>query len=436
MHRRSHAICHIVRRSFLPLAGALLLNSWTGDSRVTAAPFMADGQMPSVLAAPTDAQGLGDRGPDIGSPLTGPGISRTDGRQTADGIGVLGEEDATYSVEAADHATGLQGGTCECRMDCDPPGLLQYFGFGHDKSNACWVARTDGLLLWRDAPAARPIVETGELPSAPVLGADQLQSTATGGVRGSLLRVDGCGGNAWELTYIYAGNFTAQRSLPYQDGFPYALAPPGIYGNNESQPFDSGKVTLLGRLQSTEVNRHLAMGPNFRWLAGFRWVQWHEQFSLQDTLVNYDPPITDLYQTTCDNNLYGGQIGADARLLSLDWFRLDSVIKAGAYYNDAVQTSIYTTNDPANSGSASVAVGQSPAACSFVGEVGLTGVLPLTCNLDFRFGYFGLWLTGLAQPTQQLSGQQVTPNNPTSGTITATGGTLLQGLSLGLEGRW
>lgn len=436
MRRRTRAICRTVRRLSFPLAGAALLISWTGDSRSTAAPFLAEGEMPSVLAAPTDAQSLVDPGPDDGSRVTGPGTVGTPVGRATDGIHVLGEEAPIFSVDAAEHATCCPGSSCQCGAGCDPPGLLQYFGMCHGKSAACWVARTDGLLLWRDAPQARPIVDTDQSPSAPVLGADQLQSTATGGVRGSLLRVDGCGGNAWELTYIYAGNFTAQRSLPSQVGLPYAVAPPGIYGNNASQPFDSGTVVLLGRLQSAEFNRHLAWGPNFRWLAGFRWVQWHEQFTLEDTLVTVEPPITDRYQTTCDNNLYGGQIGADARLLSLGSFRLDSVVKAGAYYNEAVQASSYTTNHSANAGTASVAVAQSPAACSFVGEVGLTGVLPLTCNLDFRFGYFGLWLTGLAQPTQQLSGQQVTPNSPTSGTLTATGGTLLQGVSLGLEGRW
>jgi hypothetical protein len=234
---------------------------------------------------------------------------------------------------------------------------------------------------------------------------------------------------------LYAGKFTAGRDLPVA-AFPYALAPPGIYGNNSAQPFDLGTATLFARLQGAELNRLVAGGPNVRWLAGFRWVQWHEQFSLQNSLVSSAPPINDLYQTTCDNNLYGGQIGVDARLLTLGVFRIDSVVKSGAFYNNAVQTSTYTTDAPANPGTASVRVGQSPAACSFVGEVGLTGVLPITCNLDFRFGYLGLWLTGLAQPTKQLSGQQITPGLANVGTITANGGTFVQGLTLGLEGRW
>ena len=45
-------------------------------------------------------------------------------------------------------------------------------------------------------------------------------------------------------------------------------------------------------------------------------------------------------------------------------------------------------------------------------------------------------LPGIAQPTQQLSGQQLTPGAPAAGTLVTNGGVLLQGVSLGLEGRW
>ena len=332
-------------------------------------------------------------------------------------------------------ATACEAGAC-WPAGCDPVGLLQKCHAAHVRSGHRWIGRVDALVLWRDPPPARPLVESGAIPVVGVLDANQLQSTATGGVKASALLLDGCSGNGWEGTYIFAGDFTAQRTLPIQDGFAYALAPPGIFGNNDSQPFDSGKATLIAQLQSAEFNRHLAYGPNVRWLAGFRWVQWHERFTLEDSLNDGVNAITDVYQNACTNDLYGGQIGVDARLFSLGSFRVDSLVKAGAYYNNAVQTSTYTTDDPANPGIASVTVGQSPASCSFVGEVGVTGVMPLARNLDFRFGYLGLWLTGLAQPTQQLSGQQVTPALPTTGTLTANGGTLLQGVTLGLEGRW
>lgn len=327
-----------------------------------------------------------------------------------------------------------------CRGHCDPPGLIQRFADHHRESGACWVGRADGLLLWRDAPPSRPLIVTGDGTGLPLLDANQLNSTATGGVRGTLLRVDGCSGDAWELGYLYAGNFTSRRGLPLQPGDPaYALADPGIYGVNASQPFSSGTIALNARLQSAEINRHLAVGPNLRWLAGFRWIQWQEQFTLVDRLDDGVRLVDDIYETNCDNNLFGGQIGADAKLLTLSWLRIDSVVKAGAYYNAAEQASAYTTINstlPGQSGAALVSVVQSPAACSFVGEVGVTGVIPLSQNLDFRFGYLGLWLTGLAQPTQQLSNQQLVPGTAAVGSLAANGGTLVQGLTLGLEGRW
>ena len=71
-----------------------------------------------------------------------------------------------------------------------------------------------------------------------------------------------------------------------------------------------------------------------------------------------------------------------------------------------------------------------------MGEVGMTGVIPIHCNLDFRIGYVGFWLESIAQPTEQLSGQVLTPSFAPEGSLTTAGRVVLQGLSLGLEGRW
>jgi hypothetical protein len=71
--------------------------------------------------------------------------------------------------------------------------------------------------------------------------------------------------------------------------------------------------------------------------------------------------------------------------------------------------------------------------------VGLTGTLPITCNLSLRVGYLGLWLQGLAQPTNQLRGQTLSsggPDSPVRGSLNTAGSTVVQGVSLGLEGRW
>lgn len=360
--------------------------------------------------------------------------------------------DATSGYDAAtclDPASGY-GGRCtngDCSSGCsdisDPPGLLQFFG--HNK-NARWTLRSEALLLWRNAPPSRPIYstvdpETDSLGST-ALNANQLNSDVLVAPRLSLLRTD-CDGRTLEATYIYAGNFYSDRTLPYSpDG--YATSPPGIYGNNWGPPdtsLDTATAKLLGQLQSLEFNaRHCLWADTCQFLIGARWLQWNETLQMQDSFA-YDVPYPisgqDFYQTRCFNNLWGGQIGLDTLLLGrVGQARVEGLVKAGAYYNAAGQSSAYTysTVPPFTFSGSNRNTG--PASAAFVGEVGMTAVIPISCNWDFRCGYFGLWLTGLAQPTQQLSHQTITQIDPPSGVLDTTGTLILQGLSLGLEGRW
>lgn len=340
-------------------------------------------------------------------------------------------------------------GKC-CRLaDCDPPGLFQRLAALHDKTGACWTLRTDAIVMWRNAPRNRPlfnafnpITQTVGLQS---LNADTLESDALVAPRMSLFRNDGCG-NAIEATYLYAGNFYSERILPVvRDG--YVTAAPGIYGNTwgpAGTALNTASATLLGNLQSAELNgRSSILGGQAQFLAGFRWLQWNEHLLMTDAFSSPPPPApvtttgTDLYSTHCFNNLLGGQIGIDACLLKTSRnIRLDGLVKAGAYYNSAMQRSLYGYFSDAPFGFGSQFRNGSPAACSFVGEVGLTATIPLRQNLDFRCGYFGLWIEGLAQPTNQLSTQTLTQFDPPRGTLDTTGGVILQGVSLGLEGRW
>ena len=354
----------------------------------------------------------------------------TDGVVTSDDGGgerILDGGDTPYEAYASSGdgcCPSCTGAGCD---QCCPSAMIDT---GCHEKKACWIGRADALILWRNAPPDRPLVDNA-LVTGPLLNANGMDSTAAAGPRFSIFRVNNCTGHAVEATYLRAANFRSIRPLEAVSE-QYVTAAPGIYGN-APLAFDSGNANLGSRLQSFELNRHHAHGKFLRFLAGFRWIDWQEQFTLQDTSAG---GITDFYQTGCFNDLYGGQIGIDANLLATPWIRFDGVVKAGAYYNNAVQSSEYTTSDPVNPGTATVAVGESPASGAFAGELGFTGVVPITSCLDFRFGYFGLWLSGIAQATQQLSGQQLTPGLPVEGTINTNGGVLVQGVSLGLEGRW
>lgn len=287
------------------------------------------------------------------------------------------------------------------------------FGNLFDRRHGCWVGRFDALVLWRNAPQSRPLFTLG---GGDALDANQLESDVLAAPRISLFHINKCGYGA-EFTYIYAGNFYGQQNRTVD-----AYAAPGIYGNTSPDP-TSASATLLGQLQSFEANsRTPVANGNIQFIAGFRWVQWQEELRI-DTIPS------PAYVNNCINDLYGGQIGFDTLLYrSNGGVRLEGLVKAGAYYNEAVQHSV--------AGPSQLSAFGSPASGAFVGEVGLTGVAPISRNWDVRVGYFGLWLESIAQPSRQLSGQRLPPADPPGASLSTIGGLVLQGVSLGIEGHW
>jgi hypothetical protein len=306
--------------------------------------------------------------------------------------------------------------------------------------------RAEAILLFRGPPASRPLfVSYDELTTTTgptVLNANQLASDPLAAPRIAVERGNDCGRSV-EAAFLYAGNFYASKDLPFVSNG-YAFAPPGIYGNTwgvDNTPLSAAQSTLVANLYSAEANVRSPIGFGAtRFLAGFRWLQWGENWKMSDQFSDpADPTVVgvDSYRTNCINNLYGGQIGLDTLLWNRgEGFRVESLVKAGAYYNAAAQSSAY--DYATNTGfafSRQIAV-NGAGSCSFVGEVGLTAVMPLWRNVDVRCGYFGLWLEGIAQPLNQLSGQTLTEFDQPAGTLNTKGTAVVQGLSLALEGRW
>ncbi|MFM7207154.1 MAG: hypothetical protein ACKO4T_10870, partial [Planctomycetaceae bacterium] len=266
--------------------------------------------------------------------------------------------------------------------------------------HACWTLRADTLALWRNAPPQRAIFSTidpvagGLGPTA--LDAANLNSDVLAAPRLSFLRTD-CDGRTLEATYLYAGNFYSDRSVPYaRNG--YVTSPPGIYGNEwgvQGTQLNSANATLLGQLQSLEFNaRHCFWQGSCQFLVGMRWLQWNETLRMQDSFSAPPPPApitdqgVDFYDTQCFNNLWGGQIGIDSVLLgSAGMARIEGLVKAGAYYNHAGQYSSYRYATSSGGAFSAAARADGPAACSFVGELGLTAVMPVSSRWDVRCGY-------------------------------------------------
>jgi hypothetical protein len=331
-----------------------------------------------------------------------PGESAGDGVMDLDASEEVGiESNEVAGCEPCDIGNGLWSGQrCDA---CDPPyGMVNRL---IDNKEACWTVRTESLLLWRNAPRSREM--SSFIPITGLPNADVLNSPGAAGPRFSIFRTDGCG-DAIEATYFRVANWRAQNTT--SDGGA------GLFLSN-----------LGAAAQSFELNGRTTIRPWFQLLGGFRWFQWQENL-----LVNYQPgpvpPVTDSVFLGTINDLYGYQIGFDSLLLSTNWMRVEAIMKGGAYYNRNRLASTLSTG----SGPLQATVGADSAA--FVGELGMTGVIPLSRNIDFRFGYLAFWLEGLAQPTNQFRSGQFDPTAPI--VVDTTGSTVLQGLTLGLEGRW
>ena len=394
------------------------------------------------LVDPPSPEGFADGGaPASAGPI------RTEGTATTPYEGTpVADEGGTW-----DSVTGWVADACSYPRDQGPfqqPGLLQVL---HDNKCATWTFRSDALLLWRNAPQGLPIYSdlNATTPNgfgATALDASQMQSTPAAGPRFSIFRTDDCD-NAWEYTWFKAANFRSQEAtLPTVNG--YGMTPPGIFGNLY-QPVDTAVSDLSASIWSFELNRWSRWTPNIAFIHGYRMLGWGENLSLVD---HYQPdpanpsPIygQDIFGSRTYNSLYGYQIGTDIRLWDRGgWIKVDGILKGGAYYNNAVQTSSYTYQTSAPGGVPETwetsVVRAAGGSAAFVGEVGMTGTIPLSQNIALRVGYLGLWLQGLAQPTNQLRGQTITSGGmgtPTAATLNTIGSTVVQGVTLGLEGRW
>ena len=323
-----------------------------------------------------------------------------------------------------DWTHGLNAWGTACKDACGRMNLLHACKNGYRCSGpACWTVRADAVMLWRSAPYSRELVITGPGPvGSSALNANQLESGMAAGPRIQLFRKGACG-NAIEFGYLGAWNFQSEKFLR---GTATTAFFADLIGNSNS--FQDGDVSLTSHIQTLELNSRTPIAAgNVEFICGIRWLEWAESFSLDTRTPG--PGFTNDWSSRTVNNLYGGQIGIDTLLYSTSWLHVESVLKGGAYWNDALSRQIYQQNGVGTE----VSAYDSPSAAAFVGELGFTGVLPLTSCLDFRFGYLVFWLQGIAQPTRQLSLPVSTTGDPL---VVQDGGTVVQGLTLGLEGRW
>jgi len=170
-----------------------------------------------------------------------------------------------------------------------------------------WVLQVDALMLWQGNLASQPLLAgPGGIT---VLDANQAGTPMSAGPRAGLIfNLDDC--YAIEGNYFNVGTFNGNVLVPAGTYTPIGL--PAVF-----DPAAAGAASLItaGRIQSAELNwRRRECCYPVTWLAGFRWVQWDQSLALAS--VPSGGGLQQQIDAETDNDLYGGQIGAETPIRS------------------------------------------------------------------------------------------------------------------------
>ena len=268
-----------------------------------------------------------------------------------------------------------------------------------------WTVSADFLFMQRVGNVPYVLAET--VPSSvryedlsttvgiPVLNASDLSHGFSGGPRVGLIHHadDGCD---LEVSYFQIDGWDSFRSVgPTPDDWLIMRAPGNFLQTQEN--FQQVMTwDYASRLYNAEANMRWHSWDCVTVLAGFRWV------NVTERLVGILTPPTahatgSFWDTQTKNNLYGLQIGADARLLERDRFSIGGVLKAGIFANHVDESALVRMER------IQFPESDSTDCLAFLGQLGVQCKYQLTTRLLLKVGYEAIWLQGVALAPGQIS---------------------------------
>ena len=313
-------------------------------------------------------------------------------------------------------------------------------GFGQPCCGSRWTASADFIILDRIGTVPYALVSTSPSlngPNTEVLNATDLHHGFSGGSRLDLMH-HGDGDGDLEFSYFQIDGWSSCQSTgPLTSGYLVMMAPGNfIQRQDDFQHIGVSDQSMAWAYTSRLYNAEL----NMRWnpwrqvtvLAGFRWAEVMEE--LQGIL---SPPGTSgsgpFWDTQTKNNLYGLQIGAEAKLFERGRFSMGGVLKAGAYDNHVEEAS--------SARMARIWFGDSCTTdhFAFLGEIGLQCKYQVLPRLSLKAGYEALWLEGIALAPGQIAETHchydIVPQNAyvQSMGVNCNSGAFYHGATVGLE---
>ena len=323
-----------------------------------------------------------------------------------------------------------------------------------------WVVSAEAIGLWRLAganqtlvervPGATPFINTQTASGDEAFNANQFQTFSVG-PKVSVAYHDDSGYGA-ELAYFNVFDQSDTNAIGPDTPANWLVmrAPGGFW---QTQDFANQAMTWKATtsLYSIEVNGRKDLSRRVILLAGLRWFQlydnlvgdltppdaWEPTWKKTNSGVNiYQIPqggtaagnYPPFWTTNATNNLYGVQIGADAKMLKIGRFSLGGLLKAGIYDDHAGQStsvSIAKVLYPSQSAMADHA--------AFVGEAGLQLKYRLSKGLALKAGYEALWFDGVALAPRQIQETYVSQTGVNALGVDCKSSVLFQGATAGLE---
>lgn len=273
-----------------------------------------------------------------------------------------------------------------------------------------WRVRVGALFLARSGPPAYPLNDELFFSERTINAASL--DYPIGAASDISLRLPG---SVVDLDFRYFGVSQAMADTGPLPGLIYNT---GISYEN--------RASLSSSLQSAELNLRREVHPSVGLLAGFRYVQFREQWAIEQDFSFRFFGVNVANDTIARNELFGLQIGSDALLYSFHRLKLEGALKAGVFGNSASSGRRYSWRLAGDHETQRYDARQG--AVAFVGDINLTAGVQLTRSIALRGGYQLLWLSGVTTATDQLAA---------SSSVTDTNGSVFfHGATVGLECGW
>ncbi|MFO0901907.1 MAG: BBP7 family outer membrane beta-barrel protein [Pirellulales bacterium] len=201
-------------------------------------------------------------------------------------------------------------------------------------------------------------------------------------------------------------------------------------------------VSLASKMTTAEVNVRtwLQMQPSvfdIQVLAGLRYFAASDQlqFHSQGTRANLADIAQNDVSVATDNDLYGLQVGTNAKWLLHRLCYLNFEGKVALCENFVTQSTSYVSTDGNGVAAAAITTNNSTSRTTLLGDLQLTCAFQIRPNWAVQFGYQALFVNGLATAPQNLPSNSFLLNNGI-GQFRDDGNLVYHGPTLGMVGAW